>query len=531
MKNFTAILQQGFQPNMLQMAGESSGVFRAVQTGLHVPAEGVQISGCGLTGLFQRLQPLLLIGGRGAVATGGRGEGRQPLCAGDVPLEAVVFQPVQTVTVQAADAPTQPVQHSGIGQAVLQGIETTQRRLQGGLLQQVGFLAEIQGQIVFFKGRGQGRAIAVQVAAHHRHVPAADTGQCPLAQQRRGKLALGGGIRQGVQAQPLPGVPGPGAEVIQLLCQTLQRGRALSGRRRAGGDHAFDAPAPGHAAQPLRGLQRLGIQGLVPAQGQRHGHIPGTGQYLFQKIIFLSGKALEAVHKHMNILEQPALLQPPGSQLHPGGRIKASRFTQGIILSINDADIPHLWRDRLRFQQLLGRNAAGHQFPAHLHQLFHQLRPAGTLVILQRGLDLAQRPVHGEHAAAGIQSLRPAAGLGQHILGQLGEGGDGRIGPAPVAADGEQPPLRLVGAAFRHQQQARAALLGQAPQLFQQAGGFPAAGRSGENGEHNGTAPFIRQGKTGSPVNRILSYFPPDFSPVFTIFSAGNHCETRRNTV
>ena len=180
------------------------------------------------------------------------------------------------------------------------------------------------------------------------------------------------------------------------------------------------------------------------------------------------------------------MLQPPGSQLHPGGGVKASRFTQGVILGINDTDIPHLWRDRLRFQQLLGRNAAGHQLPAHLHQLFHQLGPAGMLVILQRGLHLAQCPVHGEHAAAGIQSLRLAAGLGQHILGQLREGGDGRIGPAPVAADGEQPPLRLVGAAFRHQQQARAALLGQAPQLFQQAGGFPAAGRSGENGEHKG---------------------------------------------
>ena len=287
---------------MLQMAGESGGVLRAVRAGLHIPAQGVQISGCGLPGLLQHLQPLLFIGGRGAVAAGGRGEGRQPLRAGDVPLEAVVFQPVQPVTVQAADAPAQPVQHSGIRQAVLQGVEATQRRLQGGLLQQVGFLAEIQGQVVFFKGRGQGRAVAVQVAAHHRHVPAADTGQRPLAQQRRGKLAFGGRIRQGVQVQALPGVPGPGAEVIQLLRQTLQRGRALAGHRRTGGDHTFDAPVPGHAPQPLRSLQRLGIQGLVPAQGQRHGHVPGAGQHLFQKIIFLSGKALEAVHKHMNIL-------------------------------------------------------------------------------------------------------------------------------------------------------------------------------------------------------------------------------------
>ena len=484
LQSFTAAVQQGFQTDFFQMLRQNGGILFTKAAGLQFLLQGRQKGGDLPSGLLYRSQFFPLVGGRFFITAGGGGKGLQPLYAPDIPAETVVFQPIQCIPGKAAHAAAQPVQHRRMLQPLFQRLQTAQRRLEGRLLQQVGLLAQIQGQVVFFKGGRQPGAVAFHVAAHHRHLPAAHARQGFLPQQRRRQLTFGLGVGQGVKMQAVGLLPGLGAEVKQLLRQSFQSGRTAALHRLAGDDFHRDAPALCHPLQPLHGLPLLGIQGLVRPKLQGHRHVGAAPEQFFQQVVFLLGEALEAIHKQVHARHQTGLFQSVGCQFHPSGRVKASGFTERIILGINQADIPDFGRQPLTFQQLGGGDAAGHQFGGHLHQLFHQLGPGRTAVILQGRLHLAQRPVHGEHPSAGVQGLGAAAGLIEHVLGELGEGGDGGVCAAPVSAHLQQPPLGLVGAAFGHQQKGGLFGPGQGVQLFQQPGGFAAAGSSGENGQH-----------------------------------------------
>ena len=127
----TPVAQPLFQPQVPEMLLQRPGKIGPVPTLPESFPEGGQQLCRPRTEDIDVGQARLLVRGGSAIAAGGHGKEGKPPLAPDVPLGAVVFQPVHLVPVQARQPPAQPGEDGGPGKPVFQRFQAAQGPGQG----------------------------------------------------------------------------------------------------------------------------------------------------------------------------------------------------------------------------------------------------------------------------------------------------------------------------------------------------------------------------------------------------------------